>query len=95
LLTIRTTKAPGEAIFENITVGNAHYWVKLQNQGNLQFKVVKAYAIKPVIDNKSAVFDTNTGLLTLPKIAANGIYYNVVLQQLSNGLFSLKSAIAW
>lgn len=80
-------------IFENILVGNTHYWVKLQNQGNLQFKVIKAYPINPVLDNTSSFFDETTNLVTLPKVTADGVDYQVIMQRLDNGLFGVKSAI--
>ncbi len=83
----------GVALFENITVGNEHYWVKLQNQGNYQFKVVNAYPITPAFDNKSSVYDAATGLVTLPKVVADSVSYQVVLERLGNGWFGLTSAI--
>lgn len=82
----------GMAIFENITVGDAHYWVQLQEQANLQFKVLKAYPIKPEIEYKTSAYDPATGLVTLPKVTADGINYQVVMQRLDNGLFGVKSA---
>lgn len=83
----------GTAIFENILVGNLHYWVKLQNQGHLQFKVIKAYPINPVLDNKSSVFDETTNLVTLPKVTADGVDYEVIMERLVNGLFAVTSAV--
>jgi hypothetical protein len=83
----------GVAVFENILVGNTHYWVKLQSQGNLQFKVIKAYPINPVLDNKSSVFNETTNLVTLPKVTADGVNYQVIMERLNNGLFGVTSAI--
>lgn len=83
----------GTAIFENIAVGNTHYWVKLQDQGNGQFKVLKTYLIKPEIDYLTSFYDPNTGLVTLPKLESNGLHYEVVLQRLGDDLFGLKSVI--
>ncbi|NOT83619.1 MAG: DUF1566 domain-containing protein, partial [Methylococcaceae bacterium] len=81
----------GTVIFENITVGDEHYWVQLQDQGGYQFKVIKAYPIKPEVENKTSVYDAVTGWVTLPKVAAEGLYYEVILERLPNGLFSVKS----
>ncbi len=88
----RYDSSTGEALFENVTVGNEHYWVTLKHQGNFKFTVVKAINIKPVIENRSTLFDLRTGLVTLPKVAVDGQNYDVVLQRMGNGLFVLKSA---
>lgn len=87
------TSSTGTAIFENITVGNTHYWVKLQDQGNAQFKVINAYPIKPALENNTSLYDPIKKLVTLPKVTANGLNYSIVLQLLDNGLFGVKSAI--
>lgn len=86
------THGTGIAIFDNISVGNEHYWVSLQNQGDLKLKVLKAYRVNPAIENDSSTYDPQTGLVTLPRVAADGVYYSVTLQRLNNGLFSVQSA---
>lgn len=86
------TGATGIALFENITVGNEHYWVQLQNQGEAQFKVLKAYPIKPAAENNTSVYNPFTGLVILPKVSADGVDYKVVMERLGNGLFGVKAA---
>lgn len=83
----------GRVIFENITVGNEHYWVQLQDQGGYQFKVLDGHAIKPIVENNASVYDPATGLVTLPKVTAAGVGYQVVMQRLDNGLFAVKSSV--
>lgn len=86
------TSKTGTVVLENITVGSEHYWVQLQDQGSNQFKVLKAYLIKPEILNTNSAYDAATGLVTLPKLMADGLSYRVVLQRLDNGWFGVKSA---
>lgn len=84
--------AKGIALFENITIDNEHYWVQLQNQGGFQFKVLKAYPVKPALEYKASVYEPLTGRVTLPKVIVDGLAYRVVLEHLNNGLLGVKSA---
>lgn len=85
--------ASGIAVFENVKVAKQHYWVKLQDQGGLQFKVLSAVPFLHGNDTDAASYDASSGLLIIPKVMVEGINYQVELQRQETGLFSVKSAI--
>lgn len=88
--TTRYLPASGELIIEDVTVAGQHFWAKLQDQGGQQFKLLD-YRITSTRLTPSAQFNSNTGVLVLPKVSAGTQHYHVTLQ-MQNNLFSVKEA---
>ena len=84
----------GELILEDVTVNGLHYAARLKDQGGFNFLLQDAKLLTISVESPAARYDTATQQLYLPKILANGQYYQAQLATQNASLFSVTEVRA-
>ncbi|MCK5888556.1 MAG: SGNH/GDSL hydrolase family protein [Methylococcales bacterium] len=70
----------GELVLEDILIGNAHYYMRLKNEGSYSFSIVESKLLPSRwVDSYSAVYDRSSQLIDIPYVYALHNYYHVNL----------------